>query len=62
MSAVTVPAEFGEPYMVKREGNRLVVSRRHESGYLHTLIFRSDEFLSVCNAGIDLLEPSQRNE
>ena len=48
--------------MVKREGNRLVVSRRHESGYLHTLIFRSDEFLSVCNAGIDLLEPSQRNE
>lgn len=56
MNATTVPAEFGQPYVVTREGERLKVSRRADNGFTHVLVFRRDEFVAVCNAGVDLFE------
>ncbi|XCI63428.1 hypothetical protein MPNTM1_04603 [Mycolicibacterium parafortuitum] len=56
MSTATVPAEFGQPYLLKREGNRLRVSRQADNGFTHVLVFRHAEAVAVADAMIDLLE------
>ncbi|WP_099025621.1 hypothetical protein [Mycolicibacterium palauense] len=56
-TAVTVPAETGEPYCVARTGpNRVTITRRSESGFEHRLTFRTSEALAVINVVADLLE------
>lgn len=56
MSRIEVPAEFGYPFTVEHHGNRIQVSRPHDSGYMHRLVFRQSEAIAVADALVDLAE------
>lgn len=56
MSNRTVPAEFGQPFIITRRGNHISVCRTAENGFVHNLTYRLSEVSTVADAMIDLLE------
>lgn len=57
MTAITVTAETGEPFVVEHHGNKIRVSRKSEfNEFVHVMLFRRSEVVPVVNAMVDLVE------
>lgn len=59
MTAISVPAETGEPFTVEHHGSKYRITRKSEfNSFTHVMLFRRSEVPNIINALADLWESS----
>ena len=60
MSATRIQPAFGEPYVVSRDRNLVMLTRRSMAGNVQTITMHADTALAVADALVDTAEQLNR--